>query len=619
MADLRERPDEEIINRFYSKMGELWSNAHQEFRDNDAYYQRKFKVWSNTYQGRPVFYDSTPTHLVDHAVATLMSFSPRIHREPVGETEQHKQDATNLEHGLKSIMDDAALHEPTIPWKVCAQYLVAHGYAVVEAPVLVGLGERPTEPVESEFDDEEAFETAKTIYRANRKSFNPVRIRVPHPSTVLMNPREKVPTVAIKASKMTAQELHEQSITKKRKQRRKYAEIFDMGNKDPWDEVEVWDYWTPYWHVKLVANSSPSYNASPTSRAATPIWMERNTWGFVPFVHSFAGWGMDMADTGGDPKNFAQGILGPNKETIRKRTQEISAFHQILLRFAYAPMGTSRDPITLAQAISNEGILEGDPQDFWVMNTPDVPGWALQLRSQTDSTLEMGTYSSALAGVRQAGVTTVGQQAILNTAGMRIFSGVALQREHMASIVGSRILQLVDSVSELAGGIGANGKTLNKSTIHNVYGIQVAFPHGEPVMELQQRQMAMSEYGAGLIDPMTYYETAGYENGTEIKQRLIEESVRNLPSVREKVETLVAQQMGLIDEENQAAASQEIAARQQAMAPQIPGVSPEMGGGMGPDMGGGMGEPPPEGGAPADLNAPLTPDTFKPERIDLGR
>ena len=619
MADLRERPDEEIINRFYSKMGELWSNAHQEFRDNDAYYQRKFKVWSNTYQGRPVFYDSTPTHLVDHAVATLMSFSPRIHREPVGETEQHKQDATNLEHGLKSIMDDAALHEPTIPWKVCAQYLVAHGYAVVEAPVLVGLGQRPTEPVESEFDDEEAFETAKTIYRANRKSFNPVRIRVPHPSTVLMNPREKVPTVAIKASKMTAQELHEQSITKKRKQRRKYAEIFDMGNKDPWDEVEVWDYWTPYWHVKLVANSSPSYNASPTSRAATPIWMERNTWGFVPFVHSFAGWGMDMADTGGDPKNFAQGILGPNKETIRKRTQEISAFHQILLRFAYAPMGTSRDPITLAQAISNEGILEGDPQDFWVMNTPDVPGWALQLRSQTDSTLEMGTYSSALAGVRQAGVTTVGQQAILNTAGMRIFSGVALQREHMASIVGSRILQLVDSVSELAGGIGANGKTLNRSTIHNVYGIKVAFPHGEPVMELQQRQMAMSEYGAGLIDPMTYYETAGYENGTEIKQRLIEESVRNLPSVREKVETLVAQQMGLIDEENQAAASQEIAARQQAMAPQIPGVSPEMGGGMGPDMGGGMGGPPQGGGAPADLNAPLTPDTFKPERIDLGR
>ena len=83
------------------------------------------------------------------------------------------------------------------------------------------------------------------------------------------------------------------------------------------------------------------------------------------------------------------------------------------------------------------------------MNTPDVPNWALQLRGQTDNTLEMGTYSSALAGVRQAGVTTVGQQAILNTAGIRTFSAPAMQREHMASIIGSRVLQLVDSVSEL--------------------------------------------------------------------------------------------------------------------------------------------------------------------------
>ena len=321
--------------------------------------------------------------------------------------------------------------------------------------------------------------------------------------------------------------------------------------------------------------------------------------GFVPFVHAFAGWGMDIAETGGDPANLAQGILTPNKETIRKRTQELSAFHQILLRFAFAPMGTSRDPMTLAQAIANEGILEGDPQDFWVMNTPDVPGWALQLRGQTDNTLEMGTYSSALAGVRQAGVTTVGQQAILNTAGLRTFAAPALQREHMASIVGSRILQLVDSVSELSGGIGANGKTLRKSQIHNVYGVQIAFPHSEPVMELQNRQMAMSEYGAGLIDPMTYYETAGYENGTEIKQRLIEESVRNLPSVREKIETLVAQQMGLVDEGNQDQAAQEIAQRQQAMAPQVPGVNGAGGG--------------------ADLNRALTPDTFQPERIDLGR
>ena len=96
---------------------------------------------------------------------------------------------------------------------------------------------------------------------------------------------------------------------------------------------------------------------------------------------------------------------------------------------------------------------------------------------------------------------------------------------------------------------------------------------------------------------MTYYEAAGYENGTEIKKRLIEESVRNLPSVRQKVETLVAQQLGLIDETNEEQAAQEI--EQQARPPMMGGQAP--------------------GATPAALNTPLTPDTVNPTRIDLAR
>ena len=596
MADLRERPEAEQITRFYSKMTELWSKAHEEFRDNDAYYQRKFTVWNQNYQGRPVFYDSTPTHLVDHAVSSLMSFSPRIRREPIGDTEEDKINSTNLENGLKAVMDNAALHEPNLPWKMLSQYMVAHGYGVIEAPILTGLSERPKSPDRSKFATDEEYEQELAIYRANRRDFNPIRIRVPHPTTVLMNPNEKIPTIAIKASKMSAQDLHEQSVLKKKTQRRKFSEIFEMDDYDPWDEVEVWDYWTPYWHVKMLANPAPTYS-SPNSVAATPIYMERNTWGFVPFVHAFANLsGMDIADEGGDPYNFAQGILTPNKETIRKRTQEVSASHQMLLRTAFAPMGTSRDPITLAQSIQNEGILEGELQDYWVMNTPDIPAWMQNIRSGTDSTLELGTYSSSLAGVRQAGVTTVGQQAILNTAAMRIFSGLAMQREHIASIVGSRILQLVDNVSELASGIGANGKMLRKSQINGVYGVQVVFPHGEPVMEMQERQMALSEHAAGLIDSMTYYEMTGKENGTEIKKRIIEDNIRNLPSVQEKMNSTIGQQLGLIDEENAGQASEEIQQLTQGGMP---------------------GQPPRQGAAPPDMNRPLTPDTVQPTRIDL--
>ncbi len=97
---------------------------------------------------------------------------------------------------------------------------------------------------------------------------------------------------------------------------------------------------------------------------------------------------------------------------------------------------------------------------------------------------------------------------------------------------------------------------------------------------------------------------------------MIEEEVRRLPAVREKIETAVAQEMGLLDEENQEAAMQQIQQRQQAMAPQVPGMN-----GAGPGGPAGPTGPVGPGGGvgPADINTPLTPDTFTPERIDLAR
>ena len=115
-------------------------------------------------------------------------------------------------------------------------------------------------------------------------------------------------------------------------------------------------------------------------------------------------------------------------------------------------------------------------------------------------------------------------------------------------------------------------------------------------MEMQERQMAMSEHAAGLIDSMTYYEMTGKENGTEIKKRIIEDNIRNLPSVQEKMNSTIGQQLGLIDEENAGQAAEEIQQLTQ--------------GGM-------TGQPPRQGAASPDMNRPLTPDTVQPTRIDL--
>ena len=78
-------------------------------------------------------------------------------------------------------MENAALHEPNLPWKMVAQYLVAHGYGVIEAPVLTGLSEKPSPPKRENFADDDQYEQENAIYRAQSREFNPIRIRVPHP------------------------------------------------------------------------------------------------------------------------------------------------------------------------------------------------------------------------------------------------------------------------------------------------------------------------------------------------------------------------------------------------------------------------------------------------------
>ena len=61
--------------------------------------------------------------------------------------------------------------------------------------------------------------------------------------------------------------------------------------------------------------------------------------------------------------------------------------------------------------------------------------------------------------------------------------------------------------------------------------------------------------------------------------------------------------MGLVDEGNQEQVGQEIGMRQQAAMPEIPGMAPSENN-ISPN-------------GQADINSMLTPNTFRPERIDL--
>ena len=143
-----------------------------------------------------------------------------------------------------------------------------------------------------------------------------------------------------------------------------------------------------------------------------------------------------------------------------------------------------------------------------------------------------------------------------------------------------------------------------------VYDCLVTFEVLDPVIDLQRRQLAMQEYGAGLIDKMTYLKQAGYENITEIRKGLLLDWIEKNPDVHQRLVMAVAREEGL--EDLVASVTQgEIAGELEGSSALDAAFSPIAPTSEMTASAGAVGD--------AGLRQPLTGDTAKPQRIDLAR
>ena len=218
--------------------------------------------------------------------------------------------------------------------------------------------------------------------------------------------------------------------------------------------------------------------------------------------------------------------------------------------------------------------------------------------------------------MREQGVSTVGQQAILSTAAGRKFIGPARQLEHLATVASSQILQLID-ILDLD--LTVRGKQIRPSFIESDYSVQVSFDLVDPVLQLQQRQLGLQEVAAGLKSMETYWSAdAHLEDATGERKRLLMDWVRKNPMIHQAMAMEVAREEGI-----EALVERAIATSQGGGG----GLGATGMGGMGGMNGGGglvgpdgmpleqsMGQ---TGGAPAavdQIRQGLTPNTMPPGR-----
>ena len=517
MPDYSQKPDNAFIDSATHYYEDMWRETHDKWRELDSFYNRDFSVWNNATDSersrRPGYRPSKPTNIINHAADTQMSFTPKVHRGPVGRSQTREADADKLEPALAAILIDSAMQETDHPWKAAGKYLIHYGYVVFEGPFLeMGGG----------YEHDE--------------NCNPIRIRVPNPAHVLLDPTEREPSFAIKRSTMPAYRAYELSMEKKRT--RKNAVEMDMSaySEDQWQEIEVTECWSSSWHAVKVPEQGVLY-------------VERNTLGFVPFTQGFAGFGMNpVSSSKKGPAHMAQGMLDPVMDTIRLQAQARTAKHQILMDNAFAPLVTTQDPQEIAAQMAQGDVLQGDPNDFRVLPMQQVQQWMFEVDREYDADMEEGTFNRSLGGFRQPGVTTVGQQAILSGAARQKFNLPGLQLEYCASIIASRVLQLVDKVDRLKGAIGGQGQILRKSWIKGNYNAKVVFEVIDPVLDLQRRQLGLQEVSMNLKDYETYWEEdAHVTNVSERWKRLDRQMARTNPAVAAKFAELAAEEIGIDD------------------------------------------------------------------------
>lgn len=595
------KPDALTVQRRLDRQLKVWGNAHTKFAKDDDFYFRTFEVWPKEYKERSASRPSTPTYVIDHAVDAILAFSPVVDKPPAGKGEEHRDKADAIEDWLQAVFDEAALREPLVTSKQLAKHLCLYGYAVSFGPIL-DLTNKPEEPEQRARESEEDFARRQKVYRAERKSWFPLRWMAPHPSRVLLDPMEKRPTEAIFLDTREAHDIWE--VTEKWRRQGRIDEAWTSGD-DPMEPLDIIDYWTSEWRMMLKRSGGGE------------LFIMRNTTGFVPFQHAFSGFGLEKTQRRGMgqgvpalfPEDWAEGLLGPIEQDLIREAQGVSAKHNVLMTASYLRRITTKDPAEAAEELRG-GIIQGNKGDWAWEEMPSLSSDLFKIDQETRAYIEQGTYSSAIAGQREPGVTTVGQQAILSTAAQRKFAVIKEQLDDMASIVGSNVLRLVDALGE---SITVRGFTIEPDDIED-YAVRVTFEVVDPVLQLQMKEMGLREIQAGVKSKETYWDDdASQKNATRERRRIFKDLIYDDPRVKEAIVQRILRGVGLADVA--AGLEEELKRGSQSGLVDQNGQPISTQGPLGAQL------PPTPGGpdeAMAAMRQPLTPEVAKPPLVPAG-
>lgn len=551
MVMLEQKPTVELIKVHTQHLRDVWRETHQRWRVYDTFYERTFQLWDPKLN-RPVVHPAKPKSIVDTAVDQMMGHEPTFERFPANAGEQEQADTG--EKALKAMFAQMGLLEPELTLETVKKNLILYGYAVLEDDIdSADLAEHEEDEPERGDLSEEHHKRAVALWKHKQKTLMPFRNRAPHPSDVLMDPNEKNPPIAIKVGKWFAGTLA--TITANRFDEdgnvmRGEVTKFE-AHDNPWELVDAIEYWTEHWHALMLTGGTGVSGALQRmfhrdGGADTMLILEPNTWGFVPFEHAFAGFGHQPTNpTQRNTKYIAIGMLDSIMDDLRMDAQKTSGMHNALMEAVFAKRGTRMDPAELENQEAEGDTVEMDnPGDVWYFKQPDLPRHLTTFGLDNDKDIQEATFNRGLGGHKDVGINTVGQQAIINTAGHRRFIAPTQQINQLYTRSASHFLQWID-ILDLD--LVIEGNPINRKIINSDYSVKVTHKVVDPVLQMQERQQALTEVQAGVMDLETYWAISGRGDSSGAREALITDLLYAHPTVQEKFVRAKALELGLID------------------------------------------------------------------------
>lgn len=281
--------------------------------------------------------------------------------------------------------------------------------------------------------------------------------------------------------------------------------------------------------------------------------VQENVLGFVPFTHSYSGFG--EGDPDGDPKHLAVGRITKIHGLIDEYTAIRSTIDDLTFKYAHPPQDLLYDP---AVGTPPKDIGKEYSRDAGAFNTVPIIGQRGELRKGIDMLPDIQLYQylqqinsdinaeDPLGLVGQAIGTSGRQDDIAEAGALRRYTTIVENTAHSFAVGLGLVMRMIDKVPDL------KPANIKKTDIKGYYTCEVELKADDPVERDRLSAQGSTLYNTGQIDLKTnlidYQQKTEEEADNIIAARLVDNVTINNPIMAEILGRQLAREAGFDQE-----------------------------------------------------------------------